>query len=73
MTLSFISPLGAPARPARHKHWLEVAEQVACTLRADVLERDRAGQPPLAEKELLRQSGLLPLNIPAHLGGEGLS
>lgn len=73
MTLSFISPLGAPARPARHKHWLEVAEQVARTLRTDVLERDRAGQPPLAEKELLRQSGLLPLNIPAHLGGEGLS
>lgn len=73
MTLSVLTPLGAPSRPARHGRWLEVAEQLAQTLREDVVARDRAGRPPLAEKELLRQSGLLPLNIPAHLGGEGLS
>lgn len=73
MTLSLMRPLGAAARPARHSHWLAVAEQVAQKLGRDLPERERAGRPPLAEKELLRDSGLLPLNIPAHLGGEGLS
>ncbi|WP_421084447.1 acyl-CoA dehydrogenase family protein [Rothia nasimurium] len=73
MTLSFITPLGAPARPNHHDRWIKVAEEVADQLRQDVVARDRAGRPPEAEKDLLKKSGLLPLNIPARWGGEGLN
>lgn len=73
MTLSFLPTRGAPVRTIRHARWLQVAQEVAEKLRSDVLLRDRAGAPPLAEKELLRESGLLPLNVPARYGGEGLS
>lgn len=40
-------------------NWLDVAHEVAATLRSDAADRDRAGQPPVKEVELLRQSGLL--------------
>jgi alkylation response protein AidB-like acyl-CoA dehydrogenase len=39
----------------------ESSEKVAAALRADAAERDRAGALPVAEVELLRQSGLLEL------------
>ncbi|MCG8925329.1 acyl-CoA dehydrogenase family protein [Lentzea sp. CC55] len=40
-------------------NWLDVAHEVAATLRSDAADRDRANQPPAKEVELLRQSGLL--------------
>ncbi|SDG24480.1 Acyl-CoA dehydrogenase [Lentzea fradiae] len=40
-------------------NWLDVAHDVAATLRSDAADRDRANQPPAKEVELLRQSGLL--------------
>ena len=40
-------------------NWLDVAHEVAATLRSDAADRDRANQPPTKEVELLRQSGLL--------------
>lgn len=40
-------------------NWLDVAGDVAATLRSDAADRDRANQPPAKEVELLRQSGLL--------------
>jgi alkylation response protein AidB-like acyl-CoA dehydrogenase len=40
-------------------NWLDVAHEVAATLRSDAADRDRANQPPVKEVELLRQSGLL--------------
>jgi alkylation response protein AidB-like acyl-CoA dehydrogenase len=40
-------------------NWLDVAHEVAATLRSDAADRDRADQPPTKEVELLRQSGLL--------------
>ncbi|WNV82704.1 acyl-CoA dehydrogenase family protein [Umezawaea sp. Da 62-37] len=39
--------------------WLTVAEELATALRVDAAERDRLGEPPVRELELLRQSGLL--------------
>jgi len=42
-------------------NWRESSEKVATALRADAAERDRAGALPVAEVELLRQSGLLEL------------
>jgi alkylation response protein AidB-like acyl-CoA dehydrogenase len=52
-------------------HWRAVAAELADKLAADVLERDRANQPPFAEVDLFRQSGLLGLRIPAAHGGAG--
>jgi alkylation response protein AidB-like acyl-CoA dehydrogenase len=43
-------------------NWLDVAHEVAATLRSDAADRDRANQPPTKEVELLRQSGLLNLS-----------
>ncbi|SES11293.1 Acyl-CoA dehydrogenase [Lentzea xinjiangensis] len=40
-------------------NWLDVARDVAATLRSDAADRDRANQPPAKEVELLRHSGLL--------------
>jgi alkylation response protein AidB-like acyl-CoA dehydrogenase len=39
--------------------WIGAAEDVAGQLRADAAARDQANQPPVAEVELLRTSGLL--------------
>jgi alkylation response protein AidB-like acyl-CoA dehydrogenase len=39
--------------------WLTVAEELATALRVDAAERDRLGESPVRELELLKQSGLL--------------
>jgi alkylation response protein AidB-like acyl-CoA dehydrogenase len=39
--------------------WIGAAEDVAAQLRVDAADRDQANQPPVAEIELLRSSGLL--------------
>jgi alkylation response protein AidB-like acyl-CoA dehydrogenase len=44
--------------------WTAAAEDVAAQLRADAAERDQANEPPAAEVELLRASGLLSAEEP---------
>lgn len=65
------SPWTGQATREELDHWQHVAEGVAATLAPDVLERDRRNADPHAEVELLRNSGLLNLIIPAGWGGEG--
>jgi alkylation response protein AidB-like acyl-CoA dehydrogenase len=64
------SVLDAPPRLAA-TDWLAVAGTVADRLAPDALERDRAGADPLAEIELLKESGLVTAIIPAAFGGGG--
>ncbi len=61
----------APSVPPERIHWRTVAAELAETLAADVLQRDRANEPPFAEVDLLRASGLLGLRIPTAHGGAG--
>jgi alkylation response protein AidB-like acyl-CoA dehydrogenase len=42
--------------------WLTVAEELATALRVDAAERDRRGESPVLEVDLLRQSGLLTIS-----------
>ncbi|MBN6036586.1 acyl-CoA dehydrogenase family protein [Amycolatopsis sp. 195334CR] len=51
--------------------WQAVAAEVAEKLRGDAVEREERGAEPRAEIELLRESGLLRLLIPAEHGGAG--
>ncbi|XAH22554.1 acyl-CoA dehydrogenase family protein [Xylophilus sp. GW821-FHT01B05] len=51
----------------------EVVLSTAAALAATAVERDRAGGTALAERKLLRDSGLLTLAIPPALGGQGAS
>lgn len=51
--------------------WSDDAERLATTLRADAAARDRAGVEPEHEVALLKESGLLPLLVPAERGGTG--
>lgn len=51
--------------------WSAVARGVAEALAVDVIERDRANTLPVAPVQLLRESGLANLLVPAHLGGYG--
>src|ERR1051325_1777088 len=50
---------------------LTEAARLAQTFREGAAERDAAGTTPVAERSLLRQSGLLALMIPRSLGGPG--
>src|SRR5690606_12553496 len=47
-------------------------ERLARRLAASAVERDRLGGSPQAERELLRDSGLLTLAVPPQHGGQGL-
>ena len=51
--------------------WRKAAEELAASLRENAAARDAAGANPDREVELLRQSGLLHLLIPAERGGTG--
>jgi alkylation response protein AidB-like acyl-CoA dehydrogenase len=53
------------------EEWVQRAQLVALELARDVVERDRRGDPPLAEAELLRRADLLRLLVPEELGGHG--
>ncbi|HEY0237834.1 MAG TPA: acyl-CoA dehydrogenase family protein [Friedmanniella sp.] len=64
-------PQPAAAVSPEHARWRAVAAEVADTLATDALARDRANQPPFAEVDLLRRSGLLGLRIPTAHGGAG--
>ncbi|WP_395243897.1 acyl-CoA dehydrogenase family protein [Agromyces sp. MMS24-K17] len=52
-------------------HWSAIAREVADALAVDVVERDRANSLPVAPVQLLRDSGLANLLVPADLGGAG--
>ncbi|ANW64826.1 acyl-CoA dehydrogenase [Mycobacterium sp. djl-10] len=65
------TPWTSPLDDTETGHWDAVAAEVAQTLAADVLDRDRANQDPSAELKLLKESGLATLLIPAHFGGGG--
>ena len=56
----------APAVPIRQS-----AKSLAAEFANTAVERDAAGGTPLAERNALRQSGLLSLAIPKHYGGQG--
>ena len=48
-------------------------ERLARRLAASAVERDRTGGSPQAERELLRDSGLLTLAVPQQYGGQGVA
>jgi alkylation response protein AidB-like acyl-CoA dehydrogenase len=63
-----------PATPRTHSTSetpLAIAERVANVLAETAVARDERGGTPKAERDLLRQSGLLTLAIPSELGGWG--
>ncbi len=62
---AFTAPRSAGAR------WADVADEVAATLAADVVQREAAGRAPHAEVALLRGHDLLGLLVPASAGGHG--
>jgi alkylation response protein AidB-like acyl-CoA dehydrogenase len=51
---------------------LQIAHQVAERLAETAVQRDRDGGHPAAERQLLRDSGLLRLSIPVVFGGDGI-
>lgn len=76
MTADLTAPSGTAAggwteRPGSPEEWVERARQVATTLAADAVERDRALAVPTAEVRLLKESGLVTLLGPAEHGGGG--
>lgn len=64
-------PYAGTASETELEHWRGIACQVAGTLAADALARDRANAQPFAEVRLLREAGLLDLLAPAEFGGAG--
>lgn len=48
---------------------LQIARDLAQTFSRSVVERDRKGGTPKAERDALRASGLLALSIPREFGG----
>ena len=62
-------PMSPP--PAPRLDPLAVAEGLARVFAETAVERDRLGGTPKRERDLLRESGLLSLWIPAELGGAG--
>lgn len=50
---------------------LEVAQRLAEQFAQTAAERDKTGGNPKHERDLIRQSGLLGLSIPAQYGGQG--
>lgn len=65
------TPWTSPLDDTETEHWDAVAAEVAQTLAADVLDRDRANHDPSAELKLLKESGLATLLIPTRYGGGG--
>lgn len=57
--------------PQSTEEWLKRADDVAAQLAVDAVERDRIGATPVAEVELLKESGLVTLLGPLAHGGGG--
>lgn len=51
---------------------LAAAETIAARLAEDVVARDAANANPIEEVRMIREAGLLPILVPAELGGAGL-
>jgi len=58
-------------RPQTADAWVRRAHEVAALLAEDAVERDRAGQTPYEEVQLLKDAGLVTLLAPAEHGGAG--
>ncbi len=63
------TPWSDHAGETEPEHWTGIARSVADTLAVDALARDAANQDPFTEVDLLRESGLLNLLVPAESGG----
>ncbi len=60
------------ARSPHLKHTpIEIAEQLAAQFAETAAMRDKQGGNPKAERDLIRESGLLGLSIPTEYGGQG--
>lgn len=60
------------ARSPHLKHTpIEIAEQLAAQFAETAAMRDKQGGNPKAERDLIRESGLLGLSIPSKYGGQG--
>jgi len=62
------APVNTPQRPA-----LAIARELAGQFAQTAVERDERGGTPKAERDALRDSGLLSLVIPQAFGGQGAS
>ncbi|MGE7781016.1 acyl-CoA dehydrogenase family protein [Peribacillus sp. NPDC097264] len=51
--------------------FLEIAQSLANEFAKTAVQRDKQGGTAKVERDLLRKSGLLSLNVPKHLGGHG--
>jgi alkylation response protein AidB-like acyl-CoA dehydrogenase len=58
--------------PTEWAHWLGIADDIAATLRRDVVERDAGNGLPTEQIELIRTRGLLDVALPSAAGGPGL-
>ena len=65
------TPMTLPTPPAPDPSLDAIADDLATQFAATAVARDRAGGTALAERQLLRQSGLLKMAIPRELGGHG--
>lgn len=65
--------VGAMQDPAPARQFFDKAEQLAAEFARSAVERDKAGGTAKAERDRLRESGLLNLIIPAEYGGHGLN
>ena len=65
------TPWTGTADDAELGRWRATAEAVATQLGADALDRDRANASPVVEAQLLKDSGLVNLLVPAEYGGAG--
>ena len=59
------------AQPSFTQHPLEIAQQLAHQFAQTAAERDKLGGNPKAERDLIRDGGLLGLSIPKAYGGQG--
>jgi len=66
-----LSTVTLSSRPIEPPLLAARVEALAAALAATAIERDRAGGHARAERELIRESGLLTLTIPTAFGGDG--
>lgn len=62
--------MNAPQQHVLHTP-VEIATELAKTFAETAAARDKVGGNPKAERDLIRQSGLLSLSIPSEFGGQG--
>jgi alkylation response protein AidB-like acyl-CoA dehydrogenase len=70
-TERLLAPVLPPLQTATRADIRDTVERVAAELARTVVERDRSGGTAHAQRQLLRDSGLLTLSIPSEYGGKG--